>query len=431
MPDNREIAALIWLGAAALWVLSQQNLRESIGGVVKAVFQPLIVIPLLAMLAWIGVEVWAGARLLLWNAALAKTTVLWTAGSAGVLFFNCAQAAADPHFFRRTIVATVGVAAFVEFFMNLHVMSLPAELVLQFVVIVLSLLAAVGGLKPEHKPAKILCEVLLAIIGFALFIYTVRQAYLGWDRIDGRALLLEFALPIWLTAGLLPFLYVLSFYVVYDAAFRGINWATADGRSRWRSRLALLSALHFRTGAVRKFTWNWAKRLSEAPTFSAARGVVAAFLEELRRARQAQLDEQERIQRYTGSQETDAEGRRLDRREFAATIDALRWLETCQMGWYRNRGGRYRDDLLKMIGDDFTRQGLPKESGITLRVSRDCQARYAWRRTVTGWCFAIGAAGPPPEQWEYDGPEPPQGFPGKDRGWGDRPFSDQGNRNWR
>ena len=75
-------------------------------------------------------------------------------------------------------------------------MSLPTELVLQFVIIVLSLLAAVGGVKPEHKPAKIFCEVLLAAIGFALFIYTVRQIYRGWDQIDGPALLLEFALPV-------------------------------------------------------------------------------------------------------------------------------------------------------------------------------------------------------------------------------------------
>ncbi len=414
-----------------MWVLSQQNLRASIGGVFKAFLQPLIVVPLAAMFAWIGLELWLGARLALWNVTFAKSTLLWTLGSAAVLFFNCTQAASDPRFFRRTMVATIGVAVFVEFFMNLYVMSLPMELGLQFVIIVLSLLAAVGGIKPEHKPAKILCEVLLAAIGFALFMYTVRRVYLEWDGIDGRSLLLEFALPIWLTAGLLPFLYILSFYVVYDAAFRGISWATADRRSRWRSRLAVVSALHFRTGAVQKFTWNWAKRVSEARSFSAARGVVAVFLEELRRARKAELDEQERIRRYAGSHETDEEGRRLDRREFAATIDALRWLETCQMGWHRNRGGRYRDDLLKMIAGDFTRQGLPKESGITLRVSSDGQAWYAWRRTVTGWCFAIGAAGPPPDQWEYDGPEPPQGFPGQDRMWGDTPLSGQANTNWR
>src|SRR5690606_9211820 len=129
---------------------------------------------------------------------------------------------------------------------------------------------------------------------------------------------------------------------------------------------------------------------------------------------QAVVEEQERMRRYAGSQETDEEGRRLDRREFAATIEALRLLETCQMGWYRNHGGHYRNDLLGMLGNDLTRQGLPREHGISVLVSDDGQTWYAWRRTVTGWCFAIGASGPPPSQWEQDGPEPPHGFPGQD-----------------
>ena len=91
------------------------------------------------MLAWVGLELWVGARLGLWNTVLAKGTILWTLGSAGVLLFNCTQTDSDgddAHFFRRTILATVGVAAFVEFFVNLYVMSLPAELVLQIVVAV-------------------------------------------------------------------------------------------------------------------------------------------------------------------------------------------------------------------------------------------------------------------------------------------------------
>ena len=95
-----------------------------------------------------------------------------------------------------------------------------------------------------------------------------------------------------------------------------------------------------------------------------------------------------------------------DRRELKETIDALSKLHMYQMGCYGNLGGRYRDDLLQIIGKDLTRSGLPEESGITLRVSEDGQSWYAWRRTVTGWCFAIGAAGPPPNQWEFDGLEP-------------------------
>ena len=64
--------------------------------------------------------------------------------------------------------------------------------------------------------------------------------------------------------------------------------------------------------------------------------------------------------------------------------------------------------------------GLPEEHGIHLNVSDDGQAWWAWRRTVTGWCFAIGANDAPPDQWLYDGADPPNGFPGEDPAWGDR-----------
>ena len=430
MLDNRELAALIWLGAGTLWALSQKKVRDSFAGVVKAFVRPQIIIPLVAMLAWVGLELWVGARLALWSLELAKGTVLWALGSAGVLLFNCTQMDSTVHFFRQTIGATVGVALFVEFFVNLYAMSLPVELLVQIVAVVLVLMVAVGDQKPEFKSVKKLCELLLMGLGLALFIHSVRQIYANWHQVDARQLLLELALPIWLTGGLIPFLYAFSVVLVYDRAFRLIDWKARDCGSRWRSRLVLLSTLHFRIGAVRTFSMYWCRKLSEAESISAARRVVTEFLDDQKRAKQAQLDEEERLRRYKGSEELDDEGRRLDRREFAATIDALIWLATCQAGWYR-RDQRYRDDMLKIVGNDFTRQGLPEEPGIALHVAKDGQSWYAWRRTVTGWCFAIGAAGPPPDRWEYDGPEPPNGFPGIDVVWGNGPLSDHANRNWR
>ncbi len=432
MLNNRELAAVIWLGVATLWILSTKGGRRGFVGIATAFLKLQILIPLIAMLAWVGLELWVGARLALWNPTLANSTILWTLGSAGVLFFNCTEIDSDLHFFRQTIVATVRVAVFVEFFVNLYVMSLPLELIVQIIVLALSLMVAVGDQKPEYKPAKVFLEWVLVVIGLALIIFSVRQIYLDWHQLDTRGLLLEFMLPIWLTVGLLPFLYVFSTYLVYDSAFRRINWEAKDRRSRWRSRLALLSVLHFRTDIVRKTTGYLylARELSETRTFSAARGVVGELFDRLKRAEQKKINEKEGLRRYTGSQDLDDEGRQLDRREFAETIDALQWLATCQMGWYR-RDDRYRNDMLKILGDKFIRQGLPQESGITLHVAKNGQSWYAWRRTVTGWCFAIGAAGPPPDEWKYDGPEPPQGFPGKDSVWGNGPFSDQVNCNWR
>ncbi len=434
MLNNREVASLILVSVFALWAFSQKSVRQGFVEVVGACLDPQILVSLAAMLAWVGLEVWMGIRLALWSPAFAKGTILWTLGSALFLLFNCTQIDSDGddrHFLRRTILATVGVAAFVEFFVNLYVMNLPGELVFQFVVAALGLMVAMAGQKPKYKPVKVFCERVLVLIGLALLAFASRQVYLHWHQLDVREVLLDFALPVWLTVGLVPFLYLFNIYVAYDAAFRLTNREQTGKGSHWRSRLALLSVLHFRADTVRKFAgrWYFTRKLREAQTFPDAKGVVSEFLDDLRRTEQAKLDEENRLRRYSGSQKLDDEGRRLDRREFAATIDALHWLATCQMGWHR-RCGRYRCDLLKILNDDFTRHGLPKEAGIRLHVTEDGQSWYAWRRTVTGWCFAIGATGPPPDQWTCDGPGPPESFPGKAKSWGDGPFSDRVNRNW-
>lgn len=101
MLNNRELAALIWLGVAFLWILSTKGGRKGFVQIATAFLKLQILIPLVAMLVWVGIELWVGARLGLWNPTLAKSTTLWILGSAGVLLFNSTQLDSDsePHFF--------------------------------------------------------------------------------------------------------------------------------------------------------------------------------------------------------------------------------------------------------------------------------------------------------------------------------------------
>jgi hypothetical protein len=126
----------------------------------------------------------------------------------------------------------------------------------------------------------------------------------------------------------------------------------------------------------------------------------------------------QRLIRNAGLHGTDAEGLQLDRREFAETKAALNWLAVCQAGWYRREGERdaYRVDLMDVV-NDFLSRGLPADHGITMRVRRDGRAWYAYRRTPSGYYFAIGASGPPPSQWYYNGSHPPRSYPRPSQGW--------------
>jgi hypothetical protein len=64
-----------------------------------------------------------------------------------------------------------------------------------------------------------------------------------------------------------------------------------------------------------------------------------------------------------------------------------------------------------------------------MRVQKDRQAWYAWRRTPSGYVLGIGADNGRANEWLYEGWKPPDGFPGEDSLWGVAPFETP--PNWR
>jgi hypothetical protein len=276
MPDNRETAALIWLAIIFVWIASKKDLRASVGGVFRTAMHPKILLAIIVMCGYVGLEVSLASKFALWRLDLVKPTLLWLAAAfAMLLHFD--QSVKEPHFYRRAVVETFGVAALLSFFINVAVMSMPVELATQPIIAVLGMLSVFAGHSDEHRRAKKIVDVLLALIGFLLAGYTACELYFTWHQIDTRGLLLQLALPVWLTIGYLPFIYLFSLIANYGMAFAGINWATKDRRARWRAKAALITKFHFRARGTHGFSWMVAKQLADAPTLSAARAVIADF----------------------------------------------------------------------------------------------------------------------------------------------------------
>lgn len=384
------------------------------------------------MFAHISLEVWIGYELGFWHTGLATATVIWAVASGGLLLFKSAlEANEDPFFFQATAASTLAPTVFLTFFMNLATLGLLAELALQFFLIPVTIAAGVGHARTdrEHQRIAQLCDGILLVVGLSWCAYTVIHLYGTWDSLDVRLLLQKLFLSMWLTAGLLPFLFVLSLYAAYERPFRIVGGQTVGFRTRWRARMAIVLTLHFRARDIVQLQHYWTRKIADARTLGAARSVVREFERSLRDRERAIVEEIHGLVRYAGMDGADSEGRRLDRREFRETTKALRWLATCHMGHYRKRH-RYDRHLLRLLGDSFTAKGLSTTPGIEMKVAKDGQRWFAYRRTVSGWCFAVGAAGPPPDRWEYDGRDPPDGFPGEDPSWGDLPFEDHVIVNW-
>jgi hypothetical protein len=170
-----------------------------------------------------------------------------------------------------------------------------------------------------------------------------------------------------------------------ETAFLHVDLALDNRPLRRRAKLALLSVIKGRVRRLQGFGGYWAREAGTTASFGASRRVVRDFLK-TRQNREVEAKEAaDPLKRCAGVRGGDSDQRQLDRGEFAETTAALLWLATCQMGWYRNRGGRYRSDMLEILNNDFTRQGLSEEHGITIHVSSDGQKWWAWRKTITGW----------------------------------------------
>ena len=427
--SNREIAGFIWLFLILSLALVKSNeARSSLANVCRTASSWKIVVPIVGLFVWIGLEVWLGSLTSLWEINYAKDTALWTI-TAGIAFLFAHEKANDPSFFWRVIRGAVGLVVLFEYFVNLTSFPLMIELILQPFLVLLLYASISSSYRQEDEALKRPAEFMLGAIGLALLTHTAIDLYANRQDIDWLALGQKAAVPMWLTIGLLPYIYAISLFANSERAFINMDSASSGSRAPWYTKLALLSKLHIRNHALHEFLASGVRRVANTGSFSAARAAVDEFQAVLDEREKETQEMQDRLIRYAGSRGVDSEGRRLDRREFEETQRALLWLSTCQMGWCQKKGC-YQEDLLERFDDDFTRQGLPRESGIHMYVSDDGQSWYAWRRTVSGWCFAIGASDPSSIDWRYDGPEPPQGFPGEDPAWGDSPWSDDAAPNW-
>lgn len=418
MLNNREIAIVVWFGVLAVFVLSTRAFRSSVGKF-RTVLYPKVLVLLALITIYLGGWTYVAARAGLWNTTFTKTTTIWYVGSA-LSFIADAHNIHRGGRLRKRLVEIVGVTVFVEYVIMSYAFSLWLELILQPVIFVLALLVGFVPVEPRLRGAARLSQWLLSCVAMVLAVHSVREFVVNWSQLDKRNAFLEFLLPIWLTLVLVPAVLLLSVWSNYEGAYGRIDRFGSTRGSRLRAKVIMSLRLNVRLRTLADFAGFWNSEIAQAGSWSEAWRVVSRFEDQ----RTARLEEERRalarLEDFAGVDGVDEEGARLDQREFKETRSALETLAAAQMGWYR-RENRYRHEPLDLLESTFTLSGLPSPSGIQQGIRQDGQAWFAWRRTVTGWCLGIGANGAPPDQWFFDGPDPPKGFPRPGPGWSKAP----------
>jgi hypothetical protein len=265
------------VGAIVVFVVARADTRGPAIRVIQALAQRLILLSLAGLAAWVVLVTLIGSRLGLWSPDLIKDTAIWFVTFAAVRMFRMGSVGKDRHPFREVILDPLAATALVEFITNVYVFPLLVEILVVPFVTLLGLLAVVAGYqKPPY--VKGIANGTLGTIGIGILGFSVFELVRNWSTLDLTHEIRLLILPVWLTIGTVPYLYVMSLLAGYEAAFLRIGFASPNRRITWRSRLAMFTVLHVRTRAVANFRAPWIGRLSEAVTLAQARTVLVDYL---------------------------------------------------------------------------------------------------------------------------------------------------------
>ena len=362
----------------------------------------------------------------LWDVRLVKAAVLWWLFSGVGLFGTGIEAVKRDGAIAGAFKRLVGVAVIFEFVGNVASFSLIVEIPAQVLAVPCGVVGALGSVRHEHRRAGKFASGYLILLGLAALGWGVTRLVADWKVIDKDLLWREVLMPFWLTPVALAFMALLALYFVYKDTFSDTGSQSAAGLS-WRHRLAVLARCGPRLGAIRAVR-PAAPWLANDPGFRSTWRWTGRVLREDRNRRANEAAGAQRLANNAGAVGTDSFGQQLDQREHAETREALQWLFTCHLGHYPREGNRYFAGLEVIIDGLSVKYGLPHPNNIEMHISDDGQSWYAARQTVTGHWFAIGAAGPPTDQWFYDGPTAPTSFP-DESGW-DQWVPDSNSPNW-
>jgi hypothetical protein len=241
--NNRELATFILFAAFVLLALAVRDVRKMLPSLAKQLFFSKIT-PLL--LVFVAVEVAAlglAGRLSLWSSDLLGGTVLWFLLVGFVWFFNLGDAGKDPDFFKRRFLETLGVTAFIEFFVNAQVMPLPIELFAQTFLLVVVGMNVVASNDQQYKPVATLTSAIMILATLGLLTYSVTHVISDWATLDKHELANELLMPIWLSAVAVAVLYPIAFYMSYELLFVRLSFLNDGSKPSMRARLGMAWSL--------------------------------------------------------------------------------------------------------------------------------------------------------------------------------------------
>ena len=220
--NNREIAILIWIAVTIGFLLAKKSGRNSLRGILEAIFHYRMIVVYLLMIPYIVGTIYLLSRIDFWDISQLKNSITWflTVGFVSLLKINKED---KGNFFRNTVGDVFRFTTVSEFIVHFYTFDLVVEILLIPLVILIFGMKIVAEKKNEYSRIAELINKLLILTGIFLMIYALYKMVSNFTLFATVGTLTDFLCPPVLSFLYLPFIYPLAVYVTYTDEFVGLN----------------------------------------------------------------------------------------------------------------------------------------------------------------------------------------------------------------
>lgn len=255
MFSSREVASGIWLVLLLAFALTKADVRQALARLLVTSVRPKIVVPVVLMGAYTTGVVYILSNVGLWAPNLLKDTILWFLLTGLAVATTAVTSQTPNQVIGSSLRDSLKVVVFLEFLVNAHTFSLPAELLLVPIVSIVVMLDAVARTNEKYSDVARLLSWVQVVFGFGILMSALSWAAANHTTLLSLDGLRDVALGPILSVMFIPATYTLVLYANYETAFMRLHMGRDKERTLVRyAKRKMLQYAHLRLSRVLELT---------------------------------------------------------------------------------------------------------------------------------------------------------------------------------
>ncbi len=260
--STREIATGFYLLAFIIYVFSSSKIRPSVINVINTACTMKLIIPFSIMITYSALIVYALTQFSFWKWVYIKDIIIWVLFAGVPVCFNAVSKNIEDHYFRDMVINNLKFTALVEFFGGTFTFNIVVEFIMQPVLVFFILLQAFAGIRDEYIAVKKLMNWIVAISGFVILGFTIRDAITSYSKLGTVDIIVTFCIPIIFSLLYLPIAHGFAVYAKYEIVFIRMSFnEPSDKKIIRKHRLKVISACKLSYKNIYKFEKEYIKHI--------------------------------------------------------------------------------------------------------------------------------------------------------------------------